>query len=367
MANSNLRRRALLTTGAVAIAAALIGGTVGAQSPAPPTGLKATYVSTTPIGVNPFLALIAEGLERAGAEFGVETSVTETADISQLEDNLRAAIEDGNDLIVANSFDSVDAITRLSAEYPDQKWALVDTGIDGNANVRGLVFKEHEGAYLVGLIMGLLSSGDYEGYPASDAFGAVGAFDFPFVRRWYVGFEEGVKSVKPDATFDLGWVNSWNDPATSKELALTQAQNGASYIFAFAAAGNFGIFEGAAEQGFLTSGVDTDQRSVDPAHIVESVVKRTDVGVYDAVKDLAAGTFEGGYRAYGLAESGVGPAFLILDEVDPPVTLPQEVQDAVADAAAKIVSGEIVVTDYLAQPAPAASPAAASPAASPAG
>ena len=43
--------------------------------------------------------------------------------------------------------------------------------------------------------MGLLSSGGFEGYPASEHFGAVGAFDFPSVRRWYVGFEEGVKSV----------------------------------------------------------------------------------------------------------------------------------------------------------------------------
>ena len=352
------RRGALLVTGAVALAATLIGGSAAAQSPAPATGLRATYVSTTPIGVNPFLALIAEGLRQAGAEFGVETNVIESADISQLEDNLRAAVEEGNDLIVANSFDSVDAITKLSAEYPDQRWALVDTGIEGLPNVRGLVFKEHEGAYLVGVIFGLLASGEHDGYPASDHFGAVGAFDFPFVRRWYVGFEEGVRSVKPEATFDLGWVNSWNDPAVSKELALAQAQNGANYIFAFAAAGNFGIFEAAAEQGFLTSGVDTDQRSVDPAHIVESVVKRTDVGVYEAVRDLAQGSFDGGFRAYGLAESGVGPAFLILEEVDPPVTLPQEVQDAVRDAAAKIVSGEIVVTDYLAQPAPAASPAA---------
>ena len=87
-------------------------------------------------------------------------------------------------------------------------------------------------------------------------------------------------------------------------------------------------------------------------------MKRTDVGVYESVKDLAEGTFAGGSRAYGLAENGVGPAFLILDDPQPPVTLPQEVQDPVRDVAAKIISGEIVVTDYLAQPAPAASPAA---------
>ena len=198
--------------------------------------------------------------------------------------------------------------------------------------MRGLVFREHEGAYLVGVIFGLLSSGEYEGYPASDTFGAVGAIDLPFIRRWYVGFEEGVKSVKPDANVLLAWGNGFNDPATSKELALAQNDQGAQYIFAFAAAGNFGIFEAAAERGFFTSGVDTDQRSVDPAHIVESVVKRTDVGVYESVTRPRAGHVR--RAASGTTvwpRTASGPAFLILDEPDPPVTLPQEVQDAVRD------------------------------------
>ena len=62
-------------------------------------------------------------------------------------DNFRAAIDDKTDLIVANSFDSVDAITKLGKQFPDQKWAVVDTTVD-NPNVRGLVFQEHEGTYL---------------------------------------------------------------------------------------------------------------------------------------------------------------------------------------------------------------------------
>ena len=88
-------------------------------------------MSTEPIGVNPFLELIKEGLERGGAEFGVETFVNESADISQLEDNLRAAVEDGNDLIVANSFDSVDAMSYmrlLKLLYLAERKSLAETG-----------------------------------------------------------------------------------------------------------------------------------------------------------------------------------------------------------------------------------------------
>jgi basic membrane protein A len=324
-------------------------------APASPAGFRAVYVSTGPIGVNPFLQLIADGLNAGGTECGVTVKVVESADIASMADNLQAAVDEKYDLIVANSFDSVQEVTRLAGEHPDQKWAIVDSTID-SPNVRGLLFKEHEGTFLLGATLGLLASGDYPGFPKSARIGEVGAVDLPFIRRWSVGFEEGVKYVDPSATLDLGWATGFNDPATSKELALAQNAKGAQYIFAFSAAGNTGIFEAAKDKGFFTTGVDTDQRKLDPAHIIESMVKRTDVGVKEAVCDLGKGQFTGGVKAYGLAEGGVGPAFLTLTDLQPPSSLPQAVQDKVRQLADKIKSGEIKVTDFLAQPAPSASP-----------
>lgn len=310
--------------------------------------LTATYVSDGPIGVNPFLQLIADGLTRGGEEFGVTTRVVESSDISVLEDNLRAEIDAGTDLIVVNSFASVDAVTRLGEEFPDQQWAIVDATID-NPNVRGLVFNEYEGMFLIGAIFGRLTE--------TDTVGFVGALDIPIIRRWYVGFEEGVRYVNPGATVLEGWAGGFNDPATSSELAIAQFEQGADYIAGAAAAGNTGVFEAAQEQGFFTSGVDVDQRVIDPEYIIESMVKRTDVGVYEAVRDLANGEFTGGVFAYGLAENAVGPAFLVLEETEIESTLPQELQDEIRDLAAQVVSGEIVVTDYLA-PQPEGTPEA---------
>lgn len=335
---------------AIAISACAPGGPD--ETPAAGDGateLEAVYVSTGPIGVNPFLELIADGLRRGGADCGVAVRVIESTDETAMEDNFRAVIDEGVDLIVTNSFQSVDAVTRLGEEFPDQLWAIVDIGIEDNPNVRGIVFKEHEGTFLLGAIMGLLATGDYEGFAQSDRIGFVGAIDIPLIRRWFVGYDEGIQAVNADATVLEGWGNSFADPATSKELALAQADQGARYIAAVAAAGNTGVFEAARERDFFTSGVDTDQRGIDPEHVIESMVKRTDVGVYEAVCDLAAGEFSGGFVAYGLAENGVGPAFLVLEDLDPPSRLPAEVEQRVRELAEQIVSGEIEVTDYLQQ------------------
>jgi basic membrane protein A len=330
-------------------------------SPAAPTGLKAIYVSSEPIGVNPFLQLIAQGLTEAGTECGVETKVVESQDPASMADNFAAAVDEGWDLIVANSFESADAVKALADANPDQKWAIVDTIVD-SPNVRGLVFKEHEGTYLLGATIGLLATGNYEGFPKSEVIGEVGAVDLPFIRRWSVGFEEGARKVNPDIRFDLGWATGFNDPVTSNQLAVAQHGNGAEYVFAFSAAGNDGIFQAAKENNFFTTGVDTDQRSKDPDHILESMVKRTDVGVHKTVCDLAHGAFTPGIQAFGLAENGVGPAFIAVPDSPPASRIPAEVQEQVKALAEQIKSGEIVVTDYLAQPPASPAPGESAPA-----
>src|SRR4029078_8960047 len=90
---------------------------------------------------------------------------------------------------------------------------------------------------------GLLATGNYPPFPKSDAIGAVGAIDQPFIRRWLVGFQEGAKAGNPGVKLLDGFGNSFNDPATSKELALAQFNKGAKYIFSFAAAGNTALSE----------------------------------------------------------------------------------------------------------------------------
>jgi alkylation response protein AidB-like acyl-CoA dehydrogenase len=57
----------LLAVGAAPIAAQDASPS-SAPSAAAPTGLKAIYVSSEPIGVNPFLQLIKDGLTAAGTE-----------------------------------------------------------------------------------------------------------------------------------------------------------------------------------------------------------------------------------------------------------------------------------------------------------
>jgi len=303
------------------------------------------YVSTNPLGTNQFLNLIADGAKAGGEECGATVKVVQSNDPNQLAANLRAAVQAKPDLIVANSFDSVETITGLAKQSPDQKWALVDAAIEDAPNVRGIVFKENEGMYLIGAAYALLAKGGQGDFPASPSVGFVGAIDNALVRRWYNGYAQGVKDTNAGTKVLSGWGNSFNDPATSKELALSQNSKGAKYVAGVAAAGNSGVFEAAADRDFYTSGVDIDERSKDPEHILTSMVKRSDQAVKQAVCDVAEDKFKGGAQALGIKENAVGPEFLTLpqDELKEPSKLPDEVQTKLKDLKEQIGSGEITV------------------------
>ena len=304
------------------------------------------YVSTNPLGTNQFLNLIADGAKAGGKECGATVKVVQSSDPNTLAANLRAAVQAKPDLIVANSFDSVETITGLVKQSPDQKWALVDAAVEKAPNVRGILFKENEGMFLIGAAYALLAKGDQGAeWPASKAVGFVGAIDNALVRRWYNGYAQGVQETNPGTRVLDGWGNSFNDPATSKELALSQNSKGAKYIAGVAAAGNSGVFEAAADRDFFTSGVDVDERPKDPEHIIVSMVKRSDQAVQQAVCDVAKDTFKGGAQTLGIKENAVGPEFLTLpaSELKEPSKLPEEVQDKLKELKEQVAAGKITV------------------------
>lgn len=304
---------------------------------------KKRIVLVTPekIGVNPFFTQMQEGLEKAADEFNFEAKVIESAEPTQVEQNLRAAIAEKYDLIITAAFSAADALTKVAAENPDQAFAIIDTVVD-MPNVRSIEFREYEAAYLLGAAAGLSTK--------TNAVGAVVAMDVPLLSKYTSGFEQGLKSVNDDAKFLVNYVGGFTDPAKAKELALLQHSQGADFIVGMAAVGDSGVFEAAKEKGFYTAGQDTDRTVEDPEHIVLSQLKETDTVTYETAKDFAQGNFSYGSVSYGLKENGVGLTFVTAEstsELNP--FIGQENVDKLKKIRDDIVSGAIEVKNPLAQ------------------
>ncbi|MEN9851517.1 MAG: hypothetical protein RL128_1680 [Pseudomonadota bacterium] len=276
------------------------------------------------------------GAERWKAETGGTYKELEMQDEAQREQALRRLAEAGSNPVVMTGFAFGDVLAKVAPDFPDTKFAIIDMVVD-QPNVKSVVFNEHEGSYLVGMMAALASK--------SGTVGFIGGMDIPLIRKFGCGYAQGVKAVNPDATVVLNMTGTtptaWNDPVKGAELAKAQKAQGADVIYAAAGGTGIGVLQTAADEGILSIGVDSNQNYMHPGKVLTSMLKRVDNAVYEAFKEGEALT--PGFNVMGLANDGVGYA---MDENNAALVTP-EMQAAVDAAAAQIKSGELVVHDYM--------------------
>jgi basic membrane protein A len=277
------------------------------------------------------------GAEKFKTETGVEYVEFEVSNASQREQALRRFAENGRNPIVMAGFSWAEALDKVAVDFPDLNFAIIDMVVD-KPNVRSLVFKEHEGSYLVGLMAGMASK--------SKKVGFVGGMDIPLIRRFGCGYVGGAKAagatdVIQNMTGDTP--AAWNDPTKGGEIAKTQIDQGADVIYAAAGGTGVGVLQAAADAGKLGIGVDSNQNGLQPGKVLTSMLKRVDVAVYNAFMDGKNGTFKGGINDLGLKEGGVDFA---MDDNNKALVTP-EMLAAVEKAKADIIAGTVKVHDYM--------------------
>ena len=302
-----------------------------------------------------FNAAAWEGVKRAERELPICLYDVEPGNPTSIEPAMRAFAERDFDLIIGIGFAQGPIMQKVANDFPNIKFAIVDGVIfeaDGKTpkkNVASLVFREHEGSYLVGMLAAQKSK--------SGVLGFVGGMDIPLIHRFETGYAEGARSVNPNIKIYDNYVgvtdSAWNNPGKGKELALNQIEKGADVIFTAAGNSGLGAFDAVEQYGKNSSGeankfvigVDSNQNGVKPGFVLTSMVKRVDNAVYDVVRDVRDGKFAGGFHAFGLDKDGVAYA---MDDNNKALLTP-EMLSRVEEAKGKIVGGEIKVTDAMAK------------------
>jgi basic membrane protein A and related proteins len=281
-----------------------------------------------------------QGVIRAKKELPIILRDAEPGDATSLEPAMRAFAQYGYNLIIGVGFAQAPLIEQVAKDYPNTHFAIVD-GVCDSPNVASLLFKEHQGSFLVGMIAAEASK--------TNTIGFVGGMDIPLIRKFLKGYEEGAKYVNPSIRVIPNFIGitdaAWNNPSQGKELATAQIQQGADVIFQAAGNSGLGVFDAAEAARKFAIGVDSNQNYVKPGTILTSMVKRIDNAVFAVVQDEVEGKFKGGIHVYGLENEGVGYA---MDQHNKPL-IPSEVIAKVEQAKQKIIAGEIKVTDVMAK------------------
>ena len=275
------------------------------------------------------------GATRWAEETGGDFREIEMQSEAQREQALRRLAEAGSNPIVMTGFAFGNVLSEVAPDYPDTTFAIVDAVVD-EPNVRSVVFNEHEGSYLVGMLAAMASE--------SGTVGFIGGMDIPLIRKFACGYAQGVRAVNPDAEIIANMTGTtpaaWNDPVKGAELTKAQIGQGADVVYAAAGGTGVGVLQAAADEDILSIGVDSNQNYLHPGQVLTSMLKRVDNAVYEAFMD--GPDMETGVQVLGIAEEGVGYA---MDENNADL-VSAEMQSEVDAAAEQIAAGELSVADY---------------------
>ena len=274
------------------------------------------------------------GMEKWKKESGKDYLEFEISNESQREQAIRRMAEKGASPIIGIGFGQASSIEKVAKEFPNLKFAIIDMVVDA-PNVQSVVFKEHEGSYLVGVMAAKASQ--------TGKVGFVGGMDIPLIRKFECGYRQGVMSVNASNEVFANMTGTtgaaWNDPARGGELAKSQFSKGADVVFAAAGGTGMGVYQAAKDSGKLAIGVDSNQNHVQPGTMLTSMLKRVDVAVYNVAMAHTVGV-----SVLGLKEGGVDYA---MDDNNAKLVT-ADMKAAVEAAKAGIISGDIKVADFMA-------------------
>ena len=328
-----LARRPLLA----AVAVAAFGASLAAGAIAQPAKLKVAAIYTVPVEQQ-WVSRIDKALKAAAARGEIEYVFSENVANADYERVMRQYAEQGNALVVGESFAVEAAARKVAKDYPKTAFLMGSSGKPQAPNFSVFDNYIQEPSYLTGMIAG--------GMTKSNKIGLVGGYPIPEVNRLMNAFIAGAREVNPKASFTVSFINSWFDPPKAKEAAFAMIDKGADLMYAE----RFGVSDAAKERKVLAIGNVIDTQDKYPETVVASALWHMEPTIDAALKAVKAGQWKAeDYGRFSLMKAG-GGSLAPLGSFDD--KLPAELKKRVAEREREIRAGQFTVKVNDEQPKP---------------
>ena len=231
------------------------------------------------------------GITKFMNDTGIAVTELEPTNESMMEQSLKKLAQRGYSPVVAVGFTMANAVQAAAEEYPDTKFTLIDMVV-GLPNVQNVIYKEHEGSFLVGVLAAMNSK--------TGTVGFVGGMDIPLISRFECGYKQGVKwqdsSINILANMTGSTPAAWGNPSKGGELTRSQVESGADVVYAAAGGTGIGVYQTAADMGVLAIGVDSNQNYMQPGTMLTSMLKQVGEAAYDSYEAAMNGTWSSDMR-----------------------------------------------------------------------
>lgn len=324
---------------------------------------------------NGYNASAIRGLEKVKEDFGIKYRVVESTDVpGSLEELAKAgyklifSLEYNFDALI----DGVGGGQAIAEKYPDTTFVVFNdnpnVNEDGSVkheNVISVLFDVHEASYLAGALSVLVNenyselfdSADYNFTPGDEGrkLGFFGGTKSNGITVFGYGYAEGANYMANKLGVNYEYLSDYNvgftDSAAGATKANTFYSDGANIIFSVAGSVGDGVTSKAKEVKKLAIEVDANKDENQPGYVLTSVLKNTEVPVYDIAEHYKNGTMndvKGKALSYNLESKATGITDLSIIEsrvVESGKTKWDEIKTELEDISNKIASGEIKVTN----------------------
>lgn len=281
------------------------------------------------------------GIRRAQQEYNFKLVVLEPKQSGKSSDEDVLGVVEQSDVVILLGAQHTELAKNAARANPDKKFILVEVPVEDIPNISSVMFQQHEGSFLAGALAGYMTKTGKVGFIGGTVIAPVQAFE--------QGYREGVTYANPDVqtlveyTSPAGDFSGFSNPQKGHQQAMGQYEQGADIIFAVAGLTGNGVIEAARRTGNYAIGVDSDQDSLAKGFVLTSMIKRLDEASYNELKKALEGSFSPGVTYYGLKDGGVS----LSDMKYTRDKIPAEILKKVDDIKAKIINGEITVTNLL--------------------
>ena len=289
--------------------------------------IKAGFIYVGPRGDHGWTYMHDQARLQLEDRFGDKVETTFVESVQEGPDGeriMRQMAMSGHDIIFATSFGYMEAMVKVSTEFPDVKFEHA-TGYKTTDNLSVYSSKFYEGRYIQGVIAAHMSETGKAGY--------IGSFPIPEVIRGINAFYRGATSVNPDFDIDVIWVNTWYDPGKEADAARVLVQQGSDIITQHT--DSPAALQVAEQQNVLAFGQASDMITFAPSTQMTAILDIWGPYYIERVQALIDGTWETS-DTWGGLDSG-------MVDMAPYTNMPDDVVQIAKQTQEDIRSGKLVI------------------------
>lgn len=311
------------------------------NTPEPSSDIRVALILNTALGDGGNADSMNEGLQRAGQQFGVQTTVFEALEPGIFEETLRSFAQEGYDLIIGCFPGFNEPINKVSKDFPDVSFAINYSAgyIFDNANATAYDYACWESNYVCGVLAGYLTKTGLLGH-------IIGGEDSNIIAN-YNAYVKGAQSVFEGASVEIVDANTFTDAAKGKEIALSLYAKDVDVILGDAGVTTLGMIEAAVETGKYVIGDAEDHSAYGPGNVVMDTRLGFGDGIVEIIRLYLNNELDGETHYANYANDCIGTfknksfAEHVADK-ELAVRM-EEIWSAIEEIEAQIANGELVI------------------------